>query len=251
MTRDPRELAGAWRRFQRHTSASPSPDLAPYVARYWMVSWRYAEPYRQLIVPNPAVHLTFQNGRATVRGVWRGHQFKVLTGTDRVFGVAFRPAGFRPFLSAPVATITDRTIDAREVFHGDPPDPVDVPTVEDFLRAQRPEPDAKAEWADAIVARIAADPRVTRVGDLAHDLGMSVRSLQRLFAEYVGVGPKWVIRRYRLHEVSQRLARGEPVDWAELAAELGYADQPHFVRDFRRMFGEPPSRYAERYERSA
>jgi AraC-like DNA-binding protein len=71
--------------------------------------------------------------------------------------------------------------------------------------------------------------------------------LQRLFADYVGIGPKWVIRRFRLHEVTERLAAGADIDWAALAAELGYADQAHFVRDFRAMFGEPPTWYAERY----
>jgi transcriptional regulator GlxA family with amidase domain len=43
---------------------------------------------------------------------------------------------------------------------------------------------------------------VTRVERLAGELGLSMRGLQRLFAEYVGIGPKWVIRRYRLHEVT-------------------------------------------------
>jgi AraC-like DNA-binding protein len=71
--------------------------------------------------------------------------------------------------------------------------------------------------------------------------------LQRLFAEHVGVPPKWVIRRYRLREVTDRLDAGEPVDWGPLAAELGYADQAHLTRDFAAMFGEPPTRYAERY----
>jgi AraC-like DNA-binding protein len=96
-----------------------------------------------------------------------------------------------------------------------------------------------------IVARIAANPHVTQVRALAYDLG--VRALQRLFADYVGISPKWVIRRYRLHEVTERLAHGGFIDWAELAAELGYADQAHLTRDFKDIFGESPTRYAERY----
>jgi AraC-like DNA-binding protein len=246
-TRDPRELASAWTRHQRHAFPSPSPDLARYVETYWVVSWNYREPYRQLIVPYPNVHLSFQDGHATVTGVSSGHQIKVLRGEGGVFGVTFRPGCFRPFLRAPVATITDRAIDAREVFGPQLPHPAGVETVERFLRARLPEPDPRADEAADIVAMIAAKPHITRVDLLAHSLGTSVRRLQRLFAEYVGIGPKWVIRRYRLREVTERLAAGTPIDWASLAAELGYADQAHFVRSFKDIFGEPPTWYAERY----
>jgi len=55
----------------------------------------------------------------------------------------------------------------------------------------------RAEKVAAIVARIAAEPGITRVDTLADRLGTSVRRLQRSFAEHVGVSPKWVIRRYR------------------------------------------------------
>jgi methylphosphotriester-DNA--protein-cysteine methyltransferase len=98
-----------------------------------------------------------------------------------------------------------------------------------------------------IVERIVQDPLLTRVDVLAREVGGSVRQLQRLFAEHVGVGPKWVIRRYRLREVTERMETGGRIDWAALAADLGYADQPHFVRDFTAMVGETPTRYAERY----
>jgi AraC-like DNA-binding protein len=247
VTRDARELGSAWTKFQRHAFPSPSADLAPYVERYWVVSWNYREPYRQLIVPYPNVHLTFQNGSATVHGVSSGHQIKVLQGSNGVFGVAFRPGCFRPFLRASASKITDRSIDAGAVFGPDLPDPLGVETVERFLRAHLPEPDPRAEEAADVVAKIAAKPEITRVDVLARDLGTSVRQLQRLFAEYVGIGPKWVIRRYRLHEVTERLAKGAEIDWASLAAELGYADQAHFVRDFKEMFGESPTWYAARY----
>lgn len=247
MTRDARELGSAWTKFQRHAFPRPSPDLAPYVERYWVVSWNYREPYRQLIVPYPNVHLIFRDGAATVHGVSSGYQIKVLEGSNGAFGVAFRPGCFRPFLRASVSTITDLSIDAGQVFGPDLPDPVEVETVERFLRAYLPEPDPRAAEAANIVAKIAAKPEMTRVDELARDLGTSVRQLQRLFAEHVGIGPKWVIRRYRLHEVTERLAKSAEIDWASLAAELGYADQAHFVRDFKGMFSESPTWYAERY----
>ncbi|RZQ62553.1 AraC family transcriptional regulator [Amycolatopsis suaedae] len=214
---------------------------------YWQVWWDYAEPYRQLIVPYPNVHLTFHPGGGRVNGVCTGHQIQVLSGRSGVFGVAFRPGCFRPFLGGPVSSITDRVIDATEVFGQDLPGEVNVETVEAFLRSRLPEPDPKAGEAASVVERIASEPELTRVDAVARELGTGVRQLQRLFAEYVGVGPKWVIRRYRLREVTDRLAAGVTIEWAALAAELGYADQAHFTRDFTAMFGESPTWYAQRY----
>jgi hypothetical protein len=62
---------------------------------------------------------------------------------------------------------------------------------------------------------------------------MSPRSLQRLFRRYVGVSPKWVLRRYQLHEAAERIAEGRDGGAAATAPELGYFDQAHFVRDFK------------------
>jgi AraC-like DNA-binding protein len=119
-----------------------------------------------------------------------------------------------------------------------------VCSAEALLRSVLPEPDPAAEQAATLVAWIADDPALRRVDQLSAASGMSVRSLQRLFADYVGVGPKWVMRRARLHEAAARADSGEVVDWARLAADLGYADQAHLTRDFTATIGVPPARYA-------
>ena len=72
--------------------------------------------------------------------------------------------------------------------------------------------------------------------------GIGKRSLQRLFNEYVGASPKWVIRRCRLHEALERLHAGV-VDVAGLAAELGYFDQAHLIQDFKTIVGVTPGQY--------
>jgi AraC-like DNA-binding protein len=81
---------------------------------------------------------------------------------------------------------------------------------------------------------------------LAQVSGQPARRLQRLFADYVGVSPKWVMRRARLHEAALRAEAGgaASVNWAGLAADLGYADQAHLTRDFTATIGVPPTRYA-------
>lgn len=80
--------------------------------------------------------------------------------------------------------------------------------------------------------------------------GVSLRPLQRHFLRYVGVNPKWVIQRYRLHEAAERLKAG-PVDLASLALELGYFDQAHFTRDFRAIVGMSPGAWAVSLRRAA
>ncbi|WP_232668561.1 helix-turn-helix domain-containing protein [Pseudonocardia sp. TRM90224] len=247
---DPRALGSAWSRFQRHAFPAPAPELAGVVAGYWIVEWAYDEPYEQIIVPLPNVQLTFHEGAAPeVHGVCSGHVTKVLEGRRRVLGVTFRPGGFRPFLGSAVSALTDRSVPASEIpaLRGAPSGRVELTEVEEWLRGVLPPPDPTVDRVAGVVARVAAEPGIARVDELAARCATSVRTLQRLFAEYVGVSPKWVIRRHRLREVTERLAAGADIAWAPLATELGYSDQAHFVRDFAAIFGEPPTSYAARF----
>ena len=249
-TRDPRELDGAWQQHQQHTFALPCPDLAGYVERFWTAEWEYATPYQQKIVPYPNVHLTARDGSAPeVHGVSSRHVFSGLEGRGRVIGAAFWPGVFRQVLGCSVSSITDRTVPAAAVALLRPaPAAIDDSVhLERWLLEVLPEPDPRGQEVREMVALIQRDTSVARVDVLATIVGTGVRRLQRLFAEHVGVGPKWVIRRYRLHEVTERMSTGVPIEWAALAADLGYSDQAHLTRDFTDLFGESPTAYARRY----
>jgi AraC-like DNA-binding protein len=119
-----------------------------------------------------------------------------------------------------------------------------VASFESWLGAHPLAADPDAELVDRIVERVEQDRGVLRVEQLAAEFGLGVRRLQRLVSDYVGFGPKWLIQRYRLQEAAAALGPGNPPRLAELAAALGYADQSHFTRDFRRVVGEAPARYA-------
>jgi AraC-like DNA-binding protein len=100
---------------------------------------------------------------------------------------------------------------------------------------------------NGVVDHIERDRSIVRVDDLAARLATSTRGLQRLFNDHVGLGPKWVINRCRILEAAELAASAAPAappDWAALAAELGYSDQAHLVRDFTSAVGTPPDRYA-------
>jgi AraC-like DNA-binding protein len=231
--------------FRRHLPAAP---LRAYVEHYWLVDWDLTEPFEQQVVPHPAVNVVFQRldddpEVAEIAGVGRQLFSVKLAGTGRVSGIQFRPGGFRPFWGRPVAELTGRRmpLQAEPVCAGT--DDERCRALDRFLLGRSPRPDPHAEQAMALVDLVRADRGILRVADLAGRQGLSTRRLERLFLDHVGVSPKWVIRRYRVHEAIERAAGG-PVDWATLAAELGYSDQAHLVREFSAAVGTSPAAYA-------
>jgi AraC-like DNA-binding protein len=236
--------------------SAPSGPLAPFVEYYWVVRWdRRGQPaHEQTILPHPNVHLVFEASGAGIYGVDRRLFTRVLTGLGKALGVRFRAGCFRPFWGAPVSQLSDRVVPATRVFGplaektrvaimSADSDADMVGGAESLLFSGLPEPDPVALQVASLVGLIGSDASLRRVDQLASVSGLSVRALQRLFADYVGVSPKWVMRRARLHEAALRADGGEPVDWAALALDLGYADQAHLTRDFTATIGVSPSRY--------
>jgi AraC-like DNA-binding protein len=112
-----------------------------------------------------------------------------------------------------------------------------------FLREVLPAPASDAGLLRALVEAAQTEREITTVEALRARAGLHLRELQRWFRDAVGVTPKWLIQRYRLHAALVRL-EAEPAPLAGLAAQLGYADQAHFARDFKLLGGVAPSRYA-------
>ncbi|QTZ92695.1 helix-turn-helix domain-containing protein [Streptomyces auratus] len=248
--------------FRRRTPAAP---LRPYVEHYWLIDWDLSEPYATHVVPHPCVNIVFQRyadrpGFGEVAGAGREVFAQQLAGRGRVCGVQFRPGGFRPFTpERPATDWTDRRLPLATAFgHVDAsatavavlePDDEDArvaaldAVLTPLLRAE-PRILDQARLAMRLADRIRTDRTIRRVADFARSEGMSLRALQRLFAGYVGVSPKWVVLRYRVHEALERAASDAEVDWAALAAELGYSDQAHLIRDVTATVGVPPTAYA-------
>lgn len=241
----------------------PSPDLAFFVERYWIVTWdlRGREPYTQEVLPYPCVNMAIEQDRSGVFGLARRRFTRTLEGAGRVFAVKFRPGGYYPFHRAPIAGLTDRTLSMNDAF-GEAGTELErtvlmsgneesIAAVERFLRPRLPEPDDNVALVGAVVACIEEDRTVTTVDELASRFAMSPRALQRLFHRYVGIGPKWTIRRFRLQEAAELLERGASYDWAALALDLGYFDQAHFIHDFKSVVGATPRDYGRRHAQDA
>jgi AraC-like DNA-binding protein len=241
----------------QHARRAPSAPLANLVEHYWYVRWDLRElpPQQQTTLPHPNVHLVVENGESNIYGVHTERFERRLEGQNFAFGIKFKPGGFHPFLQSPISTLANRAVSTRAVFgsSGLALAPriaacadVDAMTAaaEAFLFAHLPPPDPNVARASMLVAAIAGDLGMTSVDRLMTTAAMDRRALQRLFQKYVGIGPKWVIKRYRLHEAIAQVQDRPHVNWAALALELGYFDQAHFIRDFRALVGQSPAEYA-------
>lgn len=244
-----------------HARVAPAdalPALRDLVEHFWFVRWDLRGHPAQIreTLPHPNVHLVFERGLTRFFGVHTARFTRVLEGAGYVFGVKFRAGGFRPFIDRRVSTLTEGSLSLQELFGAADADTLErevlagadehamIETATRFLLTHLPPPDANVARVANIVADIADDRSILRVDDLVSRHGLNKRALQRLFDNYVGVSPKWVINRYRLHEAIEQLVAGKPVDWTALALQLGYFDQAHFIRDFRPLVGRTPGEYA-------
>ncbi|MEG1115042.1 MAG: helix-turn-helix domain-containing protein [Janthinobacterium sp.] len=234
----------------------PAAALAPFVEYFWVVEWdrRGCAPETQRVLPYPNAHLVFDLGRTAIHGVVRGAFDRPLNGAGKVLGVRFAPGGLRPFITQPLSSFTDATI-AADALLGMPAaqaealvllqadDTAMVAQAQAPLLARLPQVDDAALLAARLTAAAAAHNGPASVAQLCEKMGIGERRLQRLFANYVGVPPKWVIQRYRLQEAIWRLAQPDAPDLASLAQELGFFDQAHFSRSFAELVGSTPLDY--------
>src|SRR5258706_95797 len=79
------------------------------IEHYWIVRWQLAgqPPFTSETLPYPSVHIVLEQDDSRVVGVPRGRFERLLRGDGFVFGIKFRPGGFRPFVAGPVSRFTN------------------------------------------------------------------------------------------------------------------------------------------------
>lgn len=242
---------------------APAPGLADVVRRYWLPVWSLpeGEVSVQRVLQYPVCLVVVADDYATVVGPTTGLSTRELTGSGWAAGVMLQPAAGALVLGGPV-TITDTVLPLETVASIDgatlvtavraamTPDPTDhahraraVEAFESALAGLAPI-DEEGLLVNAVVEYVEGDSSVQRVGQICAKFAITERTLQRLTARRIGLSPKWLIQRRRLHEAAEALGAPEPSQLARLASDLGYADQAHFARDFRAVTGVTPGEYA-------
>ena len=239
------------------TRYTPAPELAPFIERYWLIRWdlRGQPPYQTSTLPQPYVNLVLEAGQSRIYGVASRTYTNLLADKGQVFGIKFKPGAFYPFLKSPISTLTDCALPVQAIFGNEAitlekavlaqEDATAMTALADeFLHPRLPALDETSVLVSQIVERVIVDRTITRVEALAALFALTKRTLQRLFQYYVGVSPKWVIQRYRLHEAAEELAHNQAANLPQLALDLGYFDQAHFSKAFKAVVGVSPLAYA-------
>ncbi|MET1061075.1 MAG: helix-turn-helix domain-containing protein [Nocardioides sp.] len=245
--------------------APAAPEVATWVENHWSLEWDLpaGAAYLSSTLPHPACNLTVERGAGraevgddpvVVTGVPTRRFDVTILGRGWVHGVKFRPGGLAALTGIHARELRNRTVPASEVLPeravatlrtlgpGIPPDECRA-TFDAALGALAGPADADYDAVLEVVAAMLADRSMVRVAQVESVSGFGTRSLQRLFARYVGVSPKWVLARYRMHDVVGALDDGYAGSLADLAAEHGWFDQAHFTREFTTLVGVPPGEY--------
>lgn len=246
----------------KRTTQAPSAALRPFVQEFFVTESQLE--WTRVLLPDTVLVAGFRlNGTSTKNGteampaaIIAGlqHTARTLThsaGTCNVL-VKFTEAGAAAFLREPIDllfnattsmdwlirrseldSITEQLSEAKQ--HADR-----IHLLERFLLG-RLRNDAPDHLTAAAAARIKEAAGCLRIKDLAHEIGLSQSALERRFRKSIGTSPRKFASIVRLRHVIQHRAQGGNL--TEIAHRVGYSDQSHFIKDFKRFTGLAPGAF--------
>ncbi len=246
--------------------ATPHPALRPLLARDHLGIAAPTAP-RHLVVPasatvNLVIKLADSPHRTPtfVMGPHAGHIVVDGACAPSYVEVSLEPLGAYTVLDLPMDQLGNGAVDLADLIGPAGPDlaerlrdatawPERWALVDELLLrrcARGPRPHAEVRYA---YQRLVETAGSVPIGALAREVGWSHKHLIHRFTRQVGLRPKTAARLVRLDAVRRRLDRPGAPRWEQVAAETGYADQAHFVREFHALTGTTPTDYAARIAR--
>jgi AraC-like DNA-binding protein len=254
----------------RYWEQRAAPRLAQHLECFWFVDdteQSTANGATERVLPDGCVEWIFHLGapfqRETLAGEWEQQprsfivgeltRFLLLkpSGRIEIMGVRFKPGGAYRFLPFPLDHFTDNNIPTAEIWGREGAYLEEAilesstalhrqQLMEEFLSARLDNTTPRLRL-DAAIDEIITSRGQTRIHDLAGQIGLSSRQLEREFRASVGVSPKALARIMRFQNLLRLVGEGPLREWSYLALESGYSDQPHMVREFREFSGQSPS----------
>jgi AraC-like DNA-binding protein len=231
----------------------PRADLRGVVACGWAARFGDdGQPHAERVLPDGCVDLIWSGQRLLIAGPDTESTLLGASAGAQFAGVRLRAGKAAAVLGVPASSLLNARVVAHDIW-GARADALGealsrtcsaadaVAVMESALKTWL----TNVPRGDALVAVAVSKLRSLRssrpVADLADELGVSERQLNRRFADAVGYGPKMLQRVFRL-QTFVRLRSVQPRrGLADLAAAAGYADQAHLCRDCQALAAAPPS----------
>ena len=252
-------------------TAAPHAALAGEVIRYTWYAERASAPvtFRELpctyvpVIIDLDAGWSIADGRrpdrpperlgSFVAGLTDGPVIVSHGGSARCLQVDLAPLAARRLLGLPMSELANRSVSLEDVLGppaselagriADAPSPAErFALVERALAArlaEAPAADPGVAWSLGVLARSGGR---AAIGALAGELGWSHRRLIARFRDAVGMPPKRVARILRFERLTALIGADPAFGWARAAAECGFADQAHLVREVRDLSGLTPTR---------
>lgn len=242
----------------------PEGPTTAWLVHVWSLAWSVPlPPSSTAVIPHPTVHLTLEAGApgemrhgyalpaALVHGVPTRRFAPALRVPGWVVGLHLRPGAVRDLSGTPAKSLTGRVLPWTDVLPAwDLQNVSAAPDAAARAHAllavavrelEGREPSPQGWWAREVEQLARTDRTLVTATQLAVRMGTTQRTLQRLCAEYLGVTPRWLLRRARVLDAQELLARTR-LPLVEVAQSLGWYDQAHFTRDYTAVTGTPPAR---------
>ncbi len=200
------------------------------------------------------LHANQQFGEAVICGPHASYFVLDTSVPSSVIGVHFKPGGAAAFLGAPAGEFADRHVDLSDVWGARARELRErlveagsegprFAMLEEALLARIRRPLLPHPAVAHAVLQLMTEPTLMKIEELRKDAGYSPKHFIELFRDSVGLAPKLFSRIRRFQGVLERLAGGERVEWAGVAADGGFYDQSHLNREFRAFAGTTPGEY--------
>lgn len=240
----------------------PIGNASHWIECYWVIENDDRTPHQQKIIPDGYPEIIFHFGepyRINISGTWetqaislfagqiRQHFFLENTGCASMLGIKLKTVAPAQLFDIEMSDFTDKVVPSRHI--------VSLNKLESEIRnvhdmderiAKTNEFFSNFNYSESPVQKgvewILKSKGTGTVQELCRVMDLSERQAERLFQKYVGLSPKFYSRIMRFNAIFQLLAERNP-SWAELAYEAGFADQSHFIRNFKAFTGEDPSAY--------
>ncbi|GJM34757.1 MAG: hypothetical protein DHS20C18_37580 [Saprospiraceae bacterium] len=252
----------------------PSPALQTYVPEFWYLrnnsSCPDELPYLHKCLPFGTVKIIINlyNNRNSYRinGDWKVLPEQFLVGVfteachvqmprdNTVFGINIRPEAMVKLFGIPIGDLWNDCIETETLLGKE--FSVFVRQLQDAttdeLRVQLAnkhlmERLKKAQTTSGYVVNAANKIWYTggnmSVDALSKEVFICRRQLERTFKEMLGVSPKMYGRICRFSRAFKLMEHKPYATWSDVTYTCGYADQAHFIRDFKAFTGEPPKTF--------